>query len=389
MDERDLPLNMKHWRADIHFFASAVKQHHKHAFHWVRKEQFEDAVAALDARIPALKDYEIVVGIQGLAAMIGDGHTFLATWDIHHSYPLDLYWFEDELRVIRTVAPYQAALGTRLVAVNGVSIAEVHTKVQQVIPQGENAWYILQQSATQILRADVLAAVGIVPNKQQAAFTFEDDCGNQVTLDIAPVAPHAPRDWIDAAKHPPLYQQRPHEPLWFVNLPATQTLYVNFRRYTNLEQHARRLWAFVDQQMPKRLIIDLRHNGGGNYTLARSHLIYEIQKRPALNSTGYLFVIIGRGTFSAAMTNATDFRRETDAILVGEPTGARPSGYQENHWLTLPHSGLQVSVASRYYRFQDAATPAVMPDQRVEQTWTDYLAGHDVAIAWIVSHDPL
>lgn len=55
----------------------------------------------------------------------------------------------------------------------------------------------------------------------------------------------------------------------------------------------------------------------------------------------------------------------------------------------LPNSGLHVSVASRYYKFQDAATPAVMPDQFVEPTWSDYQAGHDAVLTWIVSHDPL
>jgi hypothetical protein len=86
------------------------------------------------------------------------------------------------------------------------------------------------------------------------------------------------------------------------------------------------------------------------------------------------------------MTNATDFRRETDAILVGEPTGARPKGYQENHWLTLPNSGLQLSLASRYYKFQDADTPAVMPDHRIEPNWTDYKTGNDPVMEWILSY---
>jgi hypothetical protein len=382
-------VNTDQWREDVRFFASAVQQHHKNAFHFVSKQQFADAVAALDACIPALKDYEIVVGLQRLAAMIGDGHTFLATWDLHHVYPLDMYWFEDDLRVIRTVAPYQAALGTRLVAIDGVPIAEINTRVQSVIPQRENAWYVLQHSVQQMMRAEVLASLGIVPNVEQATFMFEDDRGRQFTRDIAPVTPHAQLDWMSAAKNLPWYQQRPRDPFWFVELPDLHILYVNFRGYSRLEQHARRLWALVDRHMPKRLVIDMRQNGGGNYTLARSHLIYEVQQRPWLNSTGCLFVIIGRGTFSAAMTTATDFRRETDAILVGEPTGARPKGYQENHWLTLPNSELQVSVASRYYKFQDAPTPAVMPDQFVELNWSDYQAGHDAVLAWIVSHDAL
>jgi hypothetical protein len=318
--------------------------------------------------------------------MIGDGHTYLATWDIHHFYPLEMYWFQDHLRVIRTVPAHEGPLGMRLVAINGMSTTEVSAKVQDVIPQGENEWYVLQQSANQMIRAEILATFGIVPHLGQAMFTFEDDNNRQLTVNIEPVAPDTKLDWIHVTKDPPLYQQRPNESFWFVTLPEAQTLYVNFRNYANLEQHAQRLWEFIDHHMPKGLIFDLRQNGGGNYTLGRSQLIYELQNRPTLNRAGCLFVIIGRATFSAAMTNATDFRRETDAILVGEPTGARPKGYQENHWITLPNSDMHVSIASRYYKFQDVNTPAVMPDHIIEPSWGDYKAGRDSVIEWILSN---
>lgn len=58
--------------------------------------------------------------------------------------------------------------------------------------------------------------------------------------------------------------------------------------------------------------------------------------------------VIGRNTLSAAMTNAADFLKETNAILVGEPTGARPNGWQEKGQFTLPNSHLVVSVSTRY-----------------------------------------
>lgn len=76
------------------------------------------------------------------------------------------------------------------------------------------------------------------------------------------------------------------------------------------------------------------------------------------------------------MTNITDFRRETEAILVGEPTGAHPNGYQENHLFTLPHSNLRVSCLMLRYRFQPRSeTDAVFPDQRIDPDWSLFSAG--------------
>jgi hypothetical protein len=86
------------------------------------------------------------------------------------------------------------------------------------------------------------------------------------------------------------------------------------------------------------------------------------------------------------MTNVTDFRRETEAILVGEPTGARPNGYQENHWFTLPSSKLRASCATLKYRFQpDQDTQAVFPDQRIDPDWLSFRAGEDAALTWILA----
>jgi hypothetical protein len=88
------------------------------------------------------------------------------------------------------------------------------------------------------------------------------------------------------------------------------------------------------------------------------------------------------------MVNITDFRRETEAILVGEPTGARPNNYQENYWFTLPHSKLRVSCAMLKYRFQPGSqADAVFPDQRIDPDWQSFSAGKDAAVQWILSRN--
>jgi hypothetical protein len=98
--------------------------------------------------------------------------------------------------------------------------------------------------------------------------------------------------------------------------------------------------------------------------------------------SGQLFVLVGRCTFSASMVNAIDFSRETEAILVGEPIGARPYGYQENGWFTLPNSRLRVSAAARLYRFGPKGDASFHPDQRVDTTHADFIAGKDPALEW-------
>ena len=84
------------------------------------------------------------------------------------------------------------------------------------------------------------------------------------------------------------------------------------------------------------------------------------------------------------MTNATDFRRETEALLVGEPPGARPNGYQEQARFTLPNSNLEASCAMLRYRFQPGDAPVVTLDKRIEPNWVSYRAGRDPVLEWIL-----
>jgi hypothetical protein len=113
-------------------------------------------------------------------------------------------------------------------------------------------------------------------------------------------------------------------------------------------------------------------------------MVEPIKKRAALNQKGRLFVIIGRATYSAAMVNAIDFRKDTNAILVGEPIGERPNSYSENDEMTLPHSRLVVSYSTRYYKFVDEDVPAVLPDTHIETAWVEFQAGRDPVMEWIM-----
>jgi hypothetical protein len=385
--EAALPsLTDEQWRQDLEYFAHEITTKHRDPFHFVSKAEFDQAVSTLRRRIPSMKDYEVVAGLQHLAALIGDGHTFLDTSGLYKKFPLEGFWFGKDLRVIRAAPEYREALGTRVVSIGSLSIEEVQKRIQRFVPQAENQWYVLNSSAQQLMRVELLAAVGILPDPGSANFTFEDDSGRRFNLLIRPVPAGATQSMEVAIEPAPLPFQHPQDALWFTYLEDSKTVYVNFRSYQDLETQSARLLEYIGRHPVRRLIIDMRWNQGGNFTKGREYLIYKLIFMPALNRAGALFVITGRGAFSAGMTNITDFRRETEAILVGEPTGGRPNGYQENHLFTLPVSKLRVSCTMLKYRFQpDSETDAVFPDQRIDPDWSLFRTGKDAALQWILA----
>ena len=268
----------------------------------------------------------------------------------------------------------------------------MQSKVATCFPSAANAneWYVLNTSPSFIMRPEVLHALGIIPDLARAVFTFTDDRGGESTLEIAPVAMPAPIGGVvnlplrPAATQQPMYREKPGEPFWFTSLPESKTTYVAWRRYQSLGDQARALFTAIDKQPPRRLVIDLRQNGGGDFFEGRKHMVEPIRKRAALNQKGRLFVIIGRATYSAAMVNAIDFRKDTNAILVGEPIGERPNSYSENDEMTLPNSRLVVSYSTRYYKFVDEDVPAVLPDKHIETAWAEFQAGRDPVMEWIL-----
>lgn len=385
-------LTKEEWRQDLRYLAAQLGKRHKNLYHAVSHEQFERAVADLDAAIPTLQDHEIVVRLHQIAALVGDGHTGVHLPTYFKRYPLALFWFGDDLRVIAAASNYEKALGARVVKIGAFGLDEVQIRVNRCFPsaENENAWYVLATSPAFFVVPEVLHALGVVPDLGKAVFTLEDESGTQFTLEIAPVevglVNGVPTMRLDpVTKEPPLFRQKPSEKFWFTYLPDSNTVYANFRGYDGLGANAKALFRLVDANPTSRLVIDMRQNGGGDFFEGRKHLIEAVKKRPAINTKGHLFVVVGRRTFSAALANAIDFRKDTNAILVGEPIGERPNSYSENDEMTLPNSRLVVSYSTRYYKFLDDDVPAVIPDKRIDPTWAEFRAGRDPVLEWIIS----
>lgn len=381
-----LSLTKEQWREDLRYLAKELPRRHKNAFHSLTKERFEAAVNELDAAIPSLEDYEIMVRMLRTVALIGDAHTDLHLPKTFHAFPLTLYWFGGDLRVLRTTTNYRQALGAKVVKIGDTNIRDAAEKINSLVPH-ENDYWQRFVGASYFQYAEILRALGITPELKTARWTFEDDAGKRFSLDIEPSAPDAKPDWLSTLKQVPLYRQRLAEPLWFSVLPEAQTLYLNFKSYPEtavFKKISEEFLKAVDEVKPKRVVIDLRLNVGGNFYKGRA-LLSELKKRALYRTRGNLYVIIGRATQSAAMVNAIDFRQEMNAILVGEPTGGRPNGYSENDEFRLPNSQIEVSYSTRLYKFQDEDSPAVMPDKLIEPSWDIYPSGRDAVLEWILA----
>lgn len=111
------------------------------------------------------------------------------------------------------------------------------------------------------------------------------------------------------------------------------------------------------------------HKATAGDLLGEKYVVGPVARHTAVNRHGRLYVLIGRSVFSAGMSNASQFRTQTHAILVGERIGERPNSWQEAREFTLPRSHLVVRYSTKFYRFAPAGQNLIAPDVTVAPTW--------------------
>ncbi len=380
-------LTTAQWNEDLDALVGKVINEHIAPFHHVSEEKFRGEVERVRRLIPSLSGPEVAVEFRRLTALIGDGHTNTRLFRDLPEYPISLFWFDDGLRITETTAENRNLLGARIVGIEGVPAKEALEAMRPFSPAEENEGVFRIVAPALLTRPEILRRVGI-GRGETTRWTVNDTSGRTRAVQLQPQAV-SDADRIKPRPDAPLWEHRREEQVWTFHWVDLQTLYVNFRGYENLARNADQLFGELDRLRPARLIIDLRDNGGGDYEKGRSLLIDPIVRRPWINSRGRLFVMIGRGTFSAAMVNTVDFDVMTEALLVGESIGERPNSYQEVRQFTLPNSGLTVGVSTKWYAFVpgDAANE-VRPDIDAPPRWDDWLSPRDSAVNRVLEMQP-
>ena len=375
------------WRADLQFLARELPKRHPEPWRFTPQAKFEAAVAALDARLTGLDADQAYVGLDEIALLMGDGHTFVQFPDDVVDLPIRLGRFGDDVRVTAADRPNAAALGARVVAIQDVPIAEAFARAHALTPGDENP-PLRDANALNFLRLGMaLHGLGITPERGRARFTFAGDDGRRFDLDLAAAAPGTKLDLVPASRAEPLSRGHPGESFWCQEIAEARTVYCAFHSYDGLGKKAREMFALVDRVHPDKLVIDMRANGGGDYFVGLHNLVGPLALRADLNRKGHLFVLIGPTTFSAAMSNAAHFRYRTNAILVGREIGEKPNSWQEVRSVRLPNSGLTLRYSTRFYAFvpKDAEN-AIRPDHEVVASWADFVAGRDPTLDWVLAY---
>ncbi|WP_156885815.1 hypothetical protein [Massilia niastensis] len=400
-------LTAQQWREDLEVLARAMPARHRNLFHTMTREQFNAAVAALDARIDSLPRHKIIVEMARIAAMVGDGHTNIApTRDPKigfRAFPVALYYFDDGLYVRAASERYRDLVGAKIVGIGSLTSAQTYAAVREIVGR-DNEQNALFFAPHLLVMPEILDALGMAEGPDRVRLLVEQD-GKRRTVELGDPQPAGmmppdtdmsfmPRPgWVDARTSTPLWLLDAASKFRLEYLATHKLLYVQLNQVGNeknetLAQFSERVRGFTASHPVEKIVLDLRLNRGGNGMLLPP-LIASLHRAVPAGARDRLFALIGRSTFSAAQFLVNDLERYTDAVLVGEPSGSKANVYGDSRKIVLPHSGITVRVSTIWWQVDERdrrewSAPTVAAGLRFE----DYRRGVDPALAAVIAYQP-
>jgi Peptidase family S41 len=378
---------------DVRELGASIEQLHAEPFRSVTRQRFRAEVDELARRAASISRNELLVGVLRIIALLGprNGHTGLFPGDTHTQplrlYPIRLYHFADGVFVVG--ARDRSLVRNRLVAIEGTPVERVLELVAPLTP-ADNPTNTRGMAPHFLLTAEVLDGLGVVEGTGPATFTFERPGGQRADVELTAMAgPQYAAAFADPqhghnpsslpAGPRPFYLAGYAKPMWARKLASGRAVYVGYNSVVPPSAgFVRSLTRLVRDPKVRRVVVDVRQNGGGDNTTYGP--LTSLLGSRAVDRRGKLYALIGRATFSAAANFAAELDRDTRAIFVGESTGGGVETYGDTFPVHLPTLGWNVHVAARYHHRKRNANDkrlAVGADVRVELTSAQYFAGRD------------
>jgi len=367
------------WQADAEKLVETLEARHPDPFTVTSKRAFVASLDTLTANADDRSTLELTIGLMRVVATLGDSHTRINPWATRRvqRYPVEVHDFPGGLYVTRAAGEHADLLGARLVRIGDVPVEEAYVAVQSTVSH-ENDMLLREQAARYLTLGRVLHGLGVLPAIQTGAFVFERD-GTRIERTLST---NRPGTWQNGARSRTL---EPTDRYYAFDLRAdTRTLYVQYNLCA--EDPQRPFDDVVDQAMQaydagaaRRVVLDLRHNPGGNSRVIRP--LYDAFDARGIGTERPLAVLIGRRTASSAVLNSVEIAdRYPATTFIGEPTGGAPNGFGEVKTFALPYSELEVQHSTKYFDLVPGDAPWLTPDRAVTLTAADYFAGRDRAL---------
>ncbi|MAY03485.1 MAG: hypothetical protein CMQ38_11000 [Gammaproteobacteria bacterium] len=362
-------------------------------------DEFLGAVENLRERIPDITGQQFYLEVMKLVAILDDGHSAIYTPDGDSpleitlaSLPLKFFWFDDGMYIVDGLDGNEIYAGSEVLQVEDLLVTEVMARLSEFRGVDNTMTWRWMGPQFYLGRAELLNAVGASESIENITLTLRTLSGAIQTVEIQSGDYDIPRKLrVSPAMtgDVPLYLSDVDTNYWMEIFPESNTLYFQFNQVRDSEQQniagfSELLSQNLESNNIEHLIVDVRHNNGGNNSLFTPlvEAIIAFDQVPDHKT----YIITGRNTFSAAQNFINHIERWTDAVFVGKPSASSPNFTGEETSLLLPYSRIRGSISTRYWQDSNPGDERqwIAPDVPVTVTAVDYFAGRDAALEYIL-----
>jgi len=387
-------IDIENWAKDIDFYKTNLEQNHIDLYNMISKVEFEKELQQIKSTLHKKSDTEVIIDLMRLTRKIGDGHTaFSLRGIVTNLFPIEIHYVNGHWRVIKATKRHKNLLGKILTKIDERSINKIANEVSKIAQYVENEQSENIRTGEYLMISELLYVLQLTKDEFKAEFTFLDDSGEESTVTLNTIKS---KDYYENTDFKSFEVQIPeiqkptdskHDYLWFSSIESTTGIYIKFESYPSfeeMEKFGESVLKYINENQIKQVVIDLRNNGGGDFFVG-TFLAYYLNLADSIDWKSGVYVLTDKVTFSAATSNASQFRQILNAKIIGEPTGSNPTGYQDMGQFALPNSGMIVTYSKRLFRFQDKVTQGVQPDVLIEYDWNSYSKGIDNMMEWVIN----
>jgi len=274
--------------------------------------------------------------------------------------PVQFYIFSDGVYIIDADDPYKELIGSKVLKINGVAISKLLDDMNSFVHQDNK--YTVKWFAPSVLRfRGLYESYGLPQGSPDMVIDLINRKNESIACKVSfiPVAsfhsiPKLIPSTLAKGVPVPLYLSNIQDNFWFKELPGRKkTIYFQFnpvedKSNESLGSFGKRFGDTLQNKKPGLLIIDVRHNNGGNAGLLQP-LMDGIINFEKSNPNAKIVIITGRNTFSATQIFISLMNKNTHALFAGEPSSSKPNFVGEENYSMLPWSGAIVSISNKYH----------------------------------------
>jgi len=383
-------LSSSEWKQDLDFLSRELPAKHINLFFQLSRRDWEREVQRLEESLPSMSDVQVRTALRRLVASVGNAHTSIDSYHDSLVYPLWFTQFPEGMYVVAANHKYAQAIGARLTGINGRFWEDVVQRLLPLIPR-ENELIPGERLPKLLQTADALVGTGIASDSGPATFWFEKN-GAKFSLEVT-ASPASQPGIIEnrpegSTYESPLYLTDRKTLYWFRYLEQARALYIQYNACQQMQSlsfsdFTRQVMEVADGHVVDKVIIDLRHNGGGNSEVINP-LMLALKNRANLRREGHLFALTSHYTFSSGLINTLRLQKQLHALIAGQPSSQSLNSYGDIKSFKLPASGLEVWYCTKFFKLMPGRQ-LLEPDIPISLTARDYFSGRDAVLESVLS----